>query len=42
MPIEAPKKVEEDEPVDTVEVQKTELTPEEKIQIEKDLLSKLK
>ena len=42
MPMDAPRKVEEEEPIETVEVQKTELTPEEKIQIEKDLLSKLK
>jgi hypothetical protein len=42
MPIEAPKKVEEEEQVETVEVQKLELTPEEKLANEQAFLSKLK
>ena len=42
MPIEAPKKVEEEEQVETVEVQKIELTPEEKLANEQAFLSQLK
>ena len=42
MPIEAPKKVEEEEQLETVEVQKVELTPEEKLANEQAFLSKLK
>jgi len=42
MPIEAPKKVEEEEQVETVEVQKEELTAEEKLANEQEFLKKLK
>ena len=42
MPMEAPKKVEEEEEVTKVEVQKIELTPEEKLQNEQRFLKGLK
>ena len=42
MPIEAPKKVEEEEQAETVEVQKLELTAEEKLANEQAFLNNLK
>lgn len=43
MPTSSPKTIVQEEPVETtIEVQKTELTADEKIQIEKDFLSRLK
>mgnify|MGYP003128108386 FL=1 len=43
MPMTPPKNVVNEEPVkNTIEIQKTELTADEKIQIEKDFLSRLK
>tara|TARA_B100000508_G_C11252710_1_gene177154 strand:- start:13 stop:441 length:429 start_codon:yes stop_codon:yes gene_type:complete len=43
MPMDTPKNIVKEEPVqNTIEVQKTELSAEEKMQIEKDFLSRLK
>lgn len=43
MPISSPKNIVKEEPVETIiEVQKTELTADEKMQIEQDFLSRLK
>ena len=42
MPIEPPKKVEEDESEQVAEVMKTELTPEEKLSNEQNFLKGLK
>jgi hypothetical protein len=42
MPIEAPKKVEEEEETETVEIQGTKLTAEEKLANEQEFLKKLK
>ena len=42
MPMDAPKKVDDEEQVATVEVQKTELTSEEKLHNEQSFLKGLK